>query len=55
VLSANPAGRAGQLLPVTLARYPDRFDWRSASGTPCLALVAMMPPTGVAGLAGFLP
>jgi hypothetical protein len=40
VLSANSTGRAAQLLPVALARYLDRFDWRSASGTPCLAFVA---------------
>ena len=55
VLSANPAGRAAQLLPIAPARYPDRSGWRSASGTAYLAFFATMPLTGVAGLAGLLP
>ena len=55
VLSANPAGRAAQLLSIALARYPDRSGWRSASGIAYLALLATMPLTGVAGLAGLLP
>src|SRR5215472_8599865 len=49
-LSANPAGRAAQLLPVAPARYLDRLGWRPASGIAYLALL-----TGVAGLAGLLP
>ena len=55
VLSTNPAGRPAQLLPIALARYPDRSGWRSASGTAYLAFIATMPLTGVAGLAGLLP
>src|SRR5262249_53465861 len=55
VLSANPAGRAAQLLSIALARYPDRSGWRSASGIAYLALLATIPLTGVAGLAGLLP
>lgn len=41
--------RAAQLLCIALARYPDRFDWRSASGIAYLAFLATMPLTGVAG------
>jgi hypothetical protein len=55
VLSANPAGRAAQLLPVAPARYPDRSGWRPASGIAYLAFLATTPLTGVAGPAGLLP
>jgi hypothetical protein len=34
---------------IALARYPDRFDWRSAPGIAYLAFLATMPLTGVAG------
>jgi uncharacterized BrkB/YihY/UPF0761 family membrane protein len=48
-------GQAAQLLSMALARYPDRFGWRSASGIAYLAFLATMPLTGVAGPAGLLP
>jgi len=37
VLSANPAGRPAQLLPIALARYLDRSGWRSVPGIAYLA------------------
>jgi len=54
-LSANSTGQAAQLLSVAPARYLDRLGWRPASGIAYLALLATMPLTGVAGLAGLLP
>ena len=36
-LSANPAGRPAQLLPIALARYLDRSGWRSVPGIAYLA------------------
>ena len=53
--SANPPGRAAQLLSNALACHPDRFDWPSARGIAYLAFLATMPLTGVAGPAGLLP
>jgi hypothetical protein len=41
-----------QLLPIALARYPDRSGWRSAPGIAYLAFLATMPLTGLTGLAG---
>src|SRR5215470_736549 len=49
VLSANPAGRPAQLLPIALARYLDRSGRRPAPGIACLAFLATMPLTGVVG------
>jgi len=40
VLSANPAGRPAQLLPIVLVRYPDRSGWRPA---PRIAYLASLP------------
>ena len=40
-------GRAAQLQSIVLARYPDRFDWRSASGIAYLAFLAYPALTGV--------
>src|SRR5215469_4820278 len=48
-LSANPAGRPAQLLPVAPARYLDRLGWWPAPGIAYLALLATMPLTGAAG------
>jgi uncharacterized BrkB/YihY/UPF0761 family membrane protein len=48
-------GAAAQLLPIALARYPDRSGWRSASGITYLAFLAATPLTGAAGLAGLRP
>jgi len=49
VLSANPAGRPAQLLPIALARYLDRSGRRPAPGIAYLAFLATMPLTGVVG------
>ena len=49
VLSANPAGRPAQLLPIALACYLDRSRLAARPGIAYLAFLATMPLTGVAG------
>ena len=43
---ANQGKGGGRLETAALARYPDRFDGRSASGIAYLAFLATMPLTG---------